>query len=195
MKQSILLYYITIGFFTTIALLLSTLPAKAEIYKYIDSNGVLHFTDVPVSSQYKLFVEVNPEKGVKYSSEKYDWLIFKASKTFGIPFSLVKAMIKVESDFDTRAVSRAGAKGLMQIMPFNFKDFNISDPFNPKENIFGGTRYLSRLLNRYEGRLPMALAAYNAGPTMVDHYKNIPPFPETRRYVKKVMRYYYAYKR
>jgi len=99
-------------------------------------------------------------------------------------------MIKVESNFNPRAVSRAGALGLMQIMPKNLKSLKIRDPFDPFQNIMGGTKYLKYLLNRFDDRLSLALAAYNAGPKRVEEHNRIPPFPETQNYVKKVTRYY-----
>jgi soluble lytic murein transglycosylase-like protein len=186
-----------IGHFTAILIIITALPVCADIYKYIDGDGVLHFTDVPVSKgQDRLYIMEQPKKIKKiYSSRKYDRYISAASRKYGVSFHLLKAMIKVESDFNPRAVSRAGAKGLMQIMPLNFNSLKITDPFNPKENIYGGTQYLRKLLEHYDGKLTLALAAYNAGPTTVDQYETIPPFPETQQYVKKVLKYYYAYKR
>ncbi len=189
--------YLKIGHFTAILIMITALPVCADIYKYIDGNGVLHFTDVPISKgQDRLYIVEKPKKIKKiYSSRKYDSYISAASRKYGVSFHLLKAMIKVESDFNPHAVSRAGAKGLMQIMPLNFNSLKITDPFNPKENIYGGTQYLRKLLEHYDGKLTLALAAYNAGPTTVDQYKTIPPFPETQQYVTKVIRYYYAYKR
>ena len=99
----------------------------------------------------------------------------------------------MESNFDPKAISKKGAKGLMQIMPKNFDTLNIDDPFDPRENILGGSRYFQKLMDRYEGKLPLALAAYNAGPTAVDRHRGIPPIKETEDYVKKVMNYYYVY--
>ncbi len=170
-------------------------PVFADIYKYIDSNGVLHFTNVPVTSDYTVFVKERPlDTDIYYSSDKYDRVISRASKKHGIDFPLLKAMIKVESNFNPKAVSKKGAKGLMQIMPMNYKTLNIKDPFNPWENIMGGTRYFKQLLNRFDGKLPLALAAYNAGPRTVERYKMIPPYPETEKYVEKVMKYYIVFK-
>ena len=104
------------------------------------------------------------------------------------PF-LIKAVIKAESDFDNRAVSRKGAQGLMQLMPDTANDMKVNDPLSPEENIFGGTRYLSLLLERFKNNRRLALAAYNAGPETVEEYGGIPPFPETRTFVKRVLRY------
>jgi len=170
--------------------------AFADIYLYIDKLGVVHFTNVPTSSKYKLYIKEKPKKtrpGVL--SKKYDEMIRKAQKKHGVEFYLIKAVIKVESDFDSMAVSKSGAKGLMQLMPDNFKSLAVKDPFNPSQNIMGGTLYLKRLLKRYAHQLPLALAAYNAGPDAVDKYKQIPPYEETQTYVRKVLKLYSRYKK
>jgi len=146
---------------------------------------------VPTSSNYQIYIRERPAKSSNsYSTNKYDHYITEASKKHGVSFLLLKAIINVESDFNPKAVSKAGALGLMQIMPENIRRFSIRDPFNPGENIMGGTYYLKKLLERYNGKLPLALAAYNAGPTMVDRYNGIPPIEETQNYVKKVMKSY-----
>jgi len=164
---------------------------NADIYKYIDSNGVMHFTNMPTSSGYELYIKERPEPDSEPDvSNRYDRFIRAASEKHDIDFFLVKAMIKAESDFDPWAVSRKGAMGLMQIMPYNFNMLKINDPFDPWENIRGGTRYLKSLMNRFDGKLPLALAAYNAGPGVVDRYRRIPPYTETENYVKKVMEFY-----
>ena len=125
-----------------------------------------------------------------YTPDRYDHLITVASEKHGIAFPLLKALIKIESDFNPWAVSPAGAKGLMQIMPENIKILQIKDPFDPWENIMGGSRYLKELLRRFDGELSLALAAYNAGPNVVERYQNIPPFQETEDFVKKVMEHF-----
>lgn len=107
--------------------------------------------------------------------------------------SLVKAVIKAESDFDPMTVSSKGAKGLMQLMPETANDMEVENPFSPVENIFGGTRYLSLLLERFKNNKRLALAAYNAGPEVVETYKGVPPYPETRSFIDKVLEYYKQY--
>jgi soluble lytic murein transglycosylase-like protein len=173
-------------------------PLYADIYVHMDSEGVLHFTNTPTSSNYKIFIREKPplssNSDVTDDINRYDDVITEASKSHGVPFSLLKALIKIESDFNPRAISSAGAIGLMQIMPENISALNIKDPFDPWENIMGGTRYLKQLIGRFNGKLPMALAAYNAGPNIVDRYKQIPPFQETKNYVEKVMEYYSIFK-
>ncbi len=177
--------HITIAVFSWISIL------HADIYKYIDSNGVLHFTNIPISSGYQLYIKEHPKKVSKSTiPDKYDRFIQLASKRHGIDFFLVKAMIKAESNFDPWALSRKGAMGLMQIMPNNFNMLKINNPFNPWENILGGTKYLKILMKRFDGKLPLVLAAYNAGPGVVDRYRRIPPYTETENYVKKVMVFY-----
>jgi len=170
--------------------------AAADIYMYIDSNGILHFSNVPTSSQYRIYIKERPGRDLGNANPRsFDRIIREAAQTHGLSEPLLKAIIKAESNFNPRAVSKKGAKGLMQIMPKNFNSLNIRNPFNPRENIMGGAKYFKQMHTRYKGKLPLALAAYNAGPHMVDKYKSIPPFPETRNYVEKVMKYYYVYKK
>ncbi|MDL1968545.1 MAG: lytic transglycosylase domain-containing protein [Deltaproteobacteria bacterium] len=150
---------------------------------------------MPTSSNYKFYLSENPSKvSNKYSTSKYDHFISEASIKYGVSFPLLKALIKVESNFNPKAVSKAGAMGLMQIMPQNFDALKITNPFNPRENILGGTLYLKQLMTRFKGKLPLVLAAYNAGPNRVARYKAIPPIKETENYVKKIMKSFYLYK-
>jgi soluble lytic murein transglycosylase-like protein len=190
--------YIHIAIFCILTVLFTHLsPINADIYMYIDNNGVIHFTNVLTASStdYRIYIKEKPSEVLELgSSDKYDRYIEEASRRHGVSFPLVKAIIKAESDFNPLAISKKGALGLMQIMPENLDVLNIRDPFNPWENILGGTRYFKMMLNRFNDKLPLSLAAYNAGPTAVAHYKSIPPFKETEDYVEKVMMYYYSYK-
>ena len=169
-------------------------PLYADIYVYADKEGVLHFTNVPTSSKssnYKVYIKETPNRPLESNStDLYDHVISEASHTHGVSFSLLKALIKTESDFNPRAVSSAGARGLMQLMPENIKTLKIKNPFDPRENIMGGTQYLKQLIDRFNGKLPLALAAYNAGPGVVEKYQRVPPFKETENFVKQVMKYY-----
>lgn len=121
-----------------------------------------------------------------------DELAKKASEIYGIPCNLIKAVIKTESDFNPYAVSDKGAIGLMQLTPGTARDLGV-DPYNPFYNVLGGTSYLKKLLGKYGGNIKLALAAYNAGPENVDKYGGVPPFEETRNYVKNVLNYYEEY--
>jgi soluble lytic murein transglycosylase-like protein len=187
-------------FVVTIVFLFSTpITVNADIYMYIDENGVMHFTNAPTASDrdYRVYLrEKRFNSRTFHSTDKYDELITTASEVYGVDSRLVKAIIKAESDFNPRAVSKKGAMGLMQIMPENFQHLDIQNPFDPEENIMGGTRYFRYLYDRFGGKLALSLAAYNAGPTTVDNYnKTIPPYRETEQYVRRVLRYYRNYKR
>lgn len=166
---------------------------SADIYRYRDENGVWHFTNIKTDKRYKLYLRSSKKKPTEYIKE-YGSIIKQASERFRIDPSLIKAVIKAESDFNHKAVSHKGAQGLMQLMPRTADDMDVKNPFNPEENIFGGTRYLSLLLDRFNNNTRLALAAYNAGPESVEDYRGIPPFSETKSFVKKVLYYYNRYK-
>ena len=167
-------------------------PSWADIYRFKDKNGVWHFTNIKTDGRYRLYITTTHKKPLQYIKE-YDGIISQASRRFGVDASLIKAVIKAESDFDHQAVSCKGAQGLMQLMPQTSDEMNVASPFNPEENIFGGTRYLSLLLKRFKNDKKLALAAYNAGPERVESCQGIPPIFETRTFVKRVLNYYSAY--
>jgi hypothetical protein len=116
----------------------------------------------------------------------FDTFIEEASSLYGVSADLVRAVIQTESGYNPRAVSQVGATGLMQLMPRTARALGIKDPMDPKQNIFGGVKYLSQLLEKYNGNVALALASYNAGPGNVAKHRGIPPFKETRGYVKKI---------
>ena len=172
----------------------------ADIYMYIDGDGIVHFTNAPTrtDADYRIYMKESSQFSNSfpiYSADSYDRYIKEASELYGVSYPLLKAIIKAESDFNPRAISHKGALGLMQLMPENVEAMNIVDPFDPWENIMGGARYFRKMLDRFNGKLSLSLAAYNAGPTTVEKYNNqIPPYRETQRYVEKVLQYYYDYK-
>ncbi len=168
--------------------------AAADIYMRKDSSGVLHFTNAPTTGNYQLYIKGrSAERKTRVDTDRFDSYIDEAAAVHGVAFPLVKAVIRAESAFNPEAVSHKGALGLMQIMPFNLDAFRVYDPFDPWQNIMGGTRYLKSLIQRFNGQVPLALAAYNAGPQAVDAYHGIPPFQETETYVKRVMTFFDLY--
>lgn len=169
----------------------------ADIYKYVDENGVTHFTNMPDSKRYKKIISEVPGKNTTESVTKsasntsdYHHIINSKAKKYDIEPSLVKAVISTESNWDPSAISRKGAMGLMQLMPFTARDMGVSNPFNPEENIEGGIKYLKFLLDKFDGDVSLALAAYNAGPTTIEESGGIPRIQETQKYVKKVLSIY-----
>ena len=196
--------YVTALFFFFCLFCLST-PSSAGIYRYVDERGVIHFTNCPRDPKFKLYIreskedvgdENNSSSSISYikDSNQYDSLISEFSKKYQVDFALIKAMIRAESGFNPIAVSRKGAKGLMQLMPETALRMNVSNLFNPRENIEGGVRYFKYLLSLFNGDLRLSLAAYNAGENVVAELRSIPPYRETLDYVKKVLSLYQSYK-
>src|SRR5580700_6956712 len=171
--------------------------ARADIYSFVDSSGVTHFSNVPTDTRYKLLIAApseapSPHPG-KYlaKSSAYDPMIERAARLAAVQPELVRAVIVVESAFNPRAVSKRGALGLMQLKPSTARHYGVSNAFDPEQNITAGAHYLRDLMLRFGNNMELALAAYNAGEDAVERYgRNIPPFSETRQYVPNVMRVY-----
>jgi soluble lytic murein transglycosylase-like protein len=156
------------------------LPHHVKPQPLLDSN--LSRPPVPVvSTTTESAVAVPPEHA-------YDEFISEASIQYGVDAALIRSVMQIESAFDALAVSRAGALGLMQLMPEVAAEMGVEDPFDPRQNVMGGVKYLRRLLDVYRGNVRLALASYNAGAANVTHYGGVPPFPETQKYVKEVTR-------
>jgi len=172
----------------SIAFLIVT-PCRADIFVKRLPDGTRCFSNRPNDQNWKLYAREKP-LGHDVMLRKKAWLediVYGIATRHGLDPKLVKSIIEVESGCNPRALSSKGAMGLMQLMPDTAKEMGITDPWDPRENVKGGTKYLSLLLKRYRGDLVKALAAYNAGPTAVDEYNGIPPYQETKEYVNSVM--------
>jgi hypothetical protein len=184
--------------------------AEADIYSYVDSEGIVHFATSPKGDpRFSLYAKSTSKrtKSPKFTGTpvppsdrsperftRYDKWIRQAATLYQLPEELVRAVIKVESDYDPRAVSSAGASGLMQLMPETAARMQVRDVFDPRENIFGGVRYLRILANLFNGDLDLTVAAYNAGEGAVERAGGVPNYPETQDYVVRVRTYYAAYR-
>jgi soluble lytic murein transglycosylase-like protein len=175
---------------------------NADIYRYVDEDDIVHFTDAPTDRRFKIFMrDFKKDKALrtklKYASSvnpaEYEQLIKNCSEKYGVNQSLVKAVIHAESGYNANAVSSKGASGLMQLMPATAKSLNVADRFNPKDNVDGGVKYLRFLLDTFRGDVSLAVAAYNAGLNNVAKYGGIPPYNETRTYVNRVLSYMKSY--
>ncbi len=192
-----------------VIILLIYAVAEADIYKYVGEDGVVFYTDAPLlkGKAKKVIKDKSEDEKESVSSGKkenrpghyatqqntdndYNHIIHKKAKENEIDPSLVTAVIKTESNGNPYAVSKKGAMGLMQLMPVTANELQVRDPYDPEENIDGGTRYLRYLIERFDGNLSLALAAYNAGPKVVEKHGCIPPISETKQYVKKVLAIY-----
>ena len=178
----------------------SVVTAHSKIYAYVDADGLRHYTDVPDNNRYRLLILAPQDRtasGDRYDSRllakagQYDFIIEKAAILASVEPNLLRAVIVVESGFNSRAVSKRGAVGLMQLMPATATRFGASNPYDPRENVHAGARYLKFLIDRFGHDIRLALAAYNAGEEAVDRNgRQIPPYTETMAYVPRVLKVY-----
>jgi soluble lytic murein transglycosylase-like protein len=203
---------VVLGAVTSLACLLGPSIAAADIYQWTDAEGVVHFTNRSATNPAaKVYIKGSsapaatnavrpgvtpfaPQDRDPARYARYDEYIRQAAALYQIPEPLVRAVIKVESDYDARSVSYAGARGLMQLMPETADRMQVRDIFDPRENIFGGVRYLRVLANMFNGDLELTIAGYNAGEGAVVQYGGIPPYAQTKDYVVKVTQYYRRYR-
>ena len=185
---------------STVAALASVSDSRADIYKFVDERGIAHYTNQPPGPEYRLILRSQkawkPKSNTNFeqNKERFSSLIVQIAKRYRVESALVHAIIAAESAYDPDAVSRAGAVGLMQLMPATAQRYGVTDRRDPLENILGGVRYLKDLIAQFND-LPLALAAYNAGEGTVIKYGNdIPPYPETQNYVRTVLGYYRRYR-
>lgn len=180
-----------------IGMMLQAASAVADIYKWIDENGMVHLSDRKLNSNYKLLVRTSKSQqprinlaGYKRNRTKFTPMIEKLARQYQLDADLVHAVVMMESAYDPRAVSSKGAVGLMQLMPGTASRYGVEDREDPEQNVRGGVRYLHDLLLQFRS-VSLALAAYNAGENAVIRYgRQIPPYPETQRYVWKVLSHY-----
>ena len=186
--------------FITTLLAASSVAANARIYTYMDAQGLRHYTDVPDNNRYRLLV-LSPQdrtaSGDRYDlqllarASQYDSIIEHAAVFAAVEPNLLRAVIVVESGFNSHAVSKRGAVGLMQLMPATASRFGVSNPYDARQNVHAGARYLKFLIDRFGHDIRLALAAYNAGEEAVDRNGGqIPPFSETMAYVPRVLKIY-----
>ena len=185
-----------------IVLLVAAMPASADDWIYVQrQDGVRTYTQVrPMGAHTKILVRGRPTAtasclgltpvSMQQRASLYEPIIRKHAKAHGLSPQLVSAVMRVESCYDKRAVSRSGARGLMQLMPMTAAELGVRDSFDPEQNIAGGVRYLAKMLARFNNKLEWGLAAYNAGPEAVEAYKGIPPYPETVSYVERIRKLY-----
>jgi soluble lytic murein transglycosylase-like protein len=190
-------------------ILVAARAGAAEVYSYVDGDGVLHFSNAPTDPRYRRVNRTDGGTGVYRSApqararplprarglERFEAQIRAAAAKYALPEALLLAVMAVESNFDHRALSEKGAQGLMQLMPLTAKDMFVDDAWDPAQNIEGGARYLRILANQYAGDMVRTLAAYNAGPEAVRRAGGeVPRIPETQEYVRKVVALYEAFK-
>jgi soluble lytic murein transglycosylase len=178
----------------------SPAAADPQIYRYIAPDGTIHYANAPMTGSYRPYsirsdVGFTALKGPKRDRKRYYPLIDRTARQYQVDPALIRAVVKAESDYDPRAVSSAGALGLMQLMPGTAQDLAVSNPFDPEENVRGGVQYLRYLLDRFNGDTALAVAAYHAGEQNVDRHNGIPPIEATKTYVKRVLTFHKNYRR
>ena len=204
--------YRSLSYIISAVLILGATSGIADIYSREDPDGTIHFTNQRPQGKdrrkYKVYLRTPPNRrarpGVvpvparstdpaRYT--RYDASIVEASRAFSIPVPFIRAVIRVESDYDPRVVSVAGAEGLMQLMPGTARRMKVRDSFDPHDNIMGGTRYLRYLANMFGGDMVLTIAGYHAGEGAVRKYRGVPPYTTTQGYIKRVLKYYNHYKK
>ena len=184
-----------------LSFLLWPVVSGADIYRYVDGEGVIHYSNTQPDEKFTLYLREGPKAAPPAPASALQlpgasWMtgyVDRFSRANDLPPALVHAIIKAESNGQRNAVSRKGAKGVMQLMPFTSKRLRVADPFDPIENIEGGIKYIKELLVTFGGDLTNTVAAYNAGPAAVRKYGGVPPYQETRIYVRRVMDLYRQY--
>jgi soluble lytic murein transglycosylase len=166
--------------------------ADEEVYRYVDSNGTIYMTNVPSDRKFAAVASKHTYHA-SVSDRELEEAVARYAEEYRLSPALLMAIMKAESDFNPTVISKAGAVGLMQLIPETAIRHGVRNLYDTKENIAGGARHLRYLLDRFHGNVRLALAAYNAGERKVDRYRQIPPFKETRTYVKKVLGFYRDY--
>ncbi len=190
---------VALSFLLTIGCVNSGPSAAVEVYKYVDSKGRVHLTDRPPHNGYQLIQKAGKKlrtsrinfRDKDANRKRFSRKIAAIARRYQVPEALIHAVIAIESAYDPNAVSRAGAVGLMQLMPATAKRYGVANRRDPSANLTGGIRYLKDQLLRFDSNLELALAGYNAGENAVEKFGNrIPPFNETQSYLRKVLELY-----
>jgi hypothetical protein len=191
-----------------LALLLGPGAAFADIYHFTDRDGVIHYTNVrPTGGTWKRLYRYDdqgrrgeelPREGERSLDPRrlqlFDAHIHEAAQLYQLPEAFIRAIVLVESNFFPDAISEDGAMGLMQLMPQTAVNMGVLNAFDPRQNVLGGTRFLRVLANHFNGDLVLTVAAYNAGEAAVARYRGVPPYAETRSYVRRVLHHYYSFR-
>jgi soluble lytic murein transglycosylase-like protein len=186
--------FLILGVVAVMAISAPSVLADAQVYEYVGPTGTVNLTNVPTDIRFKEF-RSSPRYHRAVSDVELEQAVARAARQHGVSPALLLAVMKAESDFNPMAISKAGAVGLMQLIPETAIRHGVRNLYDTEDNIVGGAKHLRYLLDRFHGKLRLALAAYNAGEGNVDRYGKIPPYKETQLYVTKVMGYYREYKK